>query len=79
MRARSPARIHDQRLTLTLNSHWLATAALPADWTDIPFEAPSRFWQRGENEFCVSAARKRPGDEGDDQAFAAAVIRVQLP
>lgn len=79
VRARSPARIRDQRLTLTLNGRWLSTAALPADWTDIPFEAPRRFWQRGENEFCMTAARKRPGDEGDDQAFAAAVIRVQLP
>ncbi len=79
VRARSPARIQDQRVTLTLNGHWLSTAALPAVWTDIPFEGPRRFWQRGENEFCVTAAKKRPGDEGDDQAFAAAVIRVQLP
>ena len=79
VRARAPARIQEQRLTLSLNGHTLSTAELPASWTDIPFEAPERFWRPGENEFCVRAAKKRPGDEGDDLAFAAAVVRVQLP
>lgn len=77
--ARSPARIPEQRLTLRLNGRALAEAALPAAWTEIPFDAPERFWRRGENEFCVQAAKKRPGDEGDDLAFAAAVVKVQLP
>jgi len=52
---------------------------LPADWTDIPFSAPRSLWQSGENEFCIRASRKRPGDEADDLAFAAAVATIQLP
>ncbi len=79
VRARAPARIPDQRLTLTLNGRTLTEAALPAAWTDVPFEAPSRFWNPGENQFCMRALKKRPGDKGDDLAYAAAVVRVQLP
>ena len=77
--ARAPARIEGQRLTLILNGHTLAEAALPAAWTEVPFGAPRRVWRAGENEFCVRATKKRRGDEGDDLAFAAAVIRIQLP
>jgi Dolichyl-phosphate-mannose-protein mannosyltransferase len=77
--ARSPARIKDQRLTLTLNDRILTEAPLGAVWTEIPFQAARGLWRRGENEFCMVAALKRPGDEGDDQAFAAAVMKVQLP
>ncbi len=77
--ARAPARIEGQRLTLSLNGHTLTEAALPAAWTEVPFIAPRRFWRAGENEFCLKATKKRRGDEGDDLAFAAAVIRIQLP
>lgn len=77
--ARSPARIPDQRLTLILNDRVLTVAEVGAAWTEIPFEAPRRWWNAGENRFCVRAAKKRPGDEGDDLSFAAAVVRVQLP
>lgn len=77
--ARAPARIQEQRIALMLNGHPLSEAPLPAAWTEVPFDAPARFWRPGENEFCVIAADKRPGDEGDDLAYAAAVIKVQLP
>lgn len=79
VRARSPARIENQRVTLILNGRPLSEADLPARWTDLPFEAPERFWRSGENEFCVRAAKRRPGDEGDDLAYAAAVVGIQLP
>jgi hypothetical protein len=77
--ARSPARIRDQHVTLVLNGRVLTEAPLPATWTEIPFNAPRDLWVAGENEFCVRARHKRPGDEGDDLAYAAAVIKVQLP
>lgn len=77
--ARSPARIRDQHLTLVLNGRVLTEAFLPSAWTEIPFNALRSFWVAGENEFCVRARHKRPGDEGDDLAYAAAVIKVQLP
>lgn len=77
--ARSPARIADQRVTLTLNDRQLVETALPAQWTELAFEAPRQAWRAGENEFCIQAQKKRPGDEGDDLSFAAAVIKVQLP
>lgn len=77
--ARSPARIREQTLTVILNGRKIAEAALPAAWTEVRFEAPRTFWRGGENEFCLRALRKRPGDEGDDLSYAAAVIRVQLP
>lgn len=77
--ARSPARIPDQRLTLVLNDQVLTVADVGPAWTEIPFEAPQRWWRPGENRFCVRAAKKRPGDEGDDLSYAAAVVRVQLP
>lgn len=77
--ARSPARIRDQSVTLILNGRWMVEAELPPAWIEIHFDAPRAFWRRGENEFCVRAAKRRPGDEGDDQAFAAAVARIQLP
>ena len=77
--ARSPARIRDQHLTLVLNGRVLTETALPPAWTEIPFNAPRSLWVAGENEFCVRARYKRPGDEEDDLAYAAAVIKVQLP
>ena len=77
--ARSPARIRDQHLTLVLNGRVLTEAPLPSAWTEIPFNAPRGLWVAGENEFCVRARHKRPGDEDDDLAYAAAVIKVQLP
>lgn len=77
--ARSPARIRDQHVTLVLNGRVLTEGSLPSAWTEIPFHAPRAFWVAGENEFCVRARHKRPGDEGDDLAYAAAVIKVQLP
>lgn len=77
--ARAPRRIPDQRLTLILNDRVLTVADVGAVWTEIPFEAPQALWNAGENRFCVRAAKKRPGDEGDDLSFAAAVVRVQLP
>jgi hypothetical protein len=77
--ARSPARIKDQRVTLILNGRTLTVAHLPPEWTEVPFVAPRDRWRAGENEFCIRADKKRPGDEGDDPAYAAAVIRVQLP
>ena len=77
--ARSPARIKDQRVTLFLNGRRMVEAELPPAWTEIHFDAPGPFWLRGENELCVRAAKRRPGDEGDDLAFAAAVARIQLP
>ena len=77
--ARAPARIPDQRLTVLLNDRVLTVADVGAVWTEIPFEAPQRLWNAGENRFCVRAAKKRPGDEGDDLSYAAAVVRVQLP
>ncbi|MBX7187651.1 MAG: glycosyltransferase family 39 protein, partial [Vicinamibacteria bacterium] len=79
IRARSPARIKEQRLTIVLNGRRIAEAELPSSWTEIPFTAPRAFWRRGENDVCIRAARKRPGDEAGDLAFAAAVERVQLP
>lgn len=77
--ARAPARIDGQRLTLLLNDRILAVADLPPGWTEIPFTAPRHLWNPGENRFCVKAAKKRPGDLGDDLSYAAAVVRVQLP
>lgn len=77
--ARSPARIRDQQLTLVLNGRVLTEAPLPPVWTEVPFNAPRRLWVAGENEFCLRARHKRPGDEGEDLAYAAAVIKVQLP
>lgn len=77
--ARSPARIKDQRLTLILNGKVLTEAPLPAEWTEVPFQAARGLWRGGENEFCMIAAQRRPGDEGDDPAYAAAVVKVQLP
>ncbi len=77
--ARSPARIQDQRVALFLNGDLLGEALLPAAWTEVPFVAPRARWRAGENEFCIRAARRRPGDEGDDLAYAAAVARIQLP
>lgn len=79
VRARAPARIKDQRVTLTLNGRTLSESGLPATWTEVPFLAPASAWVRGENEFCIRLAKRRPGDEGDDLSFAAAVARVQLP
>jgi len=79
VRARAPARIRDQRVTLTLNGNALTEAGLPAAWTEIPFFAPARAWVPGENGFCVRLSKKRPGDEGDDVSYAAAVALVQLP
>ncbi|MBK5257926.1 MAG: hypothetical protein JJE39_18025 [Vicinamibacteria bacterium] len=77
--ARSPARIKDQRMTLILNGRSVTEAPLPANWTEVSFVAPRELWRSGENEFCIRVSKKRPGDEGDDLAFAAAVIKVQLP
>ena len=77
--ARSPARIKDQRITLSLNGQDLTEAPLPTEWTEVAFDAPRRFWLPGENTFCVRAAKKRPGDEGTDLSYAAAVVRIQLP
>lgn len=77
--ARAPARIKDQRMVLTLNGTAIADDALPSTWTEAPFKAPSHLWVAGENLFCIRLAKKRPGDEGDDFAYAAAVVRVQLP
>ena len=77
--ARAPARIRDQHMSLILNGQVLTETPLPAAWTEVPFVAPSRLWIAGENEFCFRLSRKRPGDESDDQAFSAAVVRVQLP
>ena len=79
VRARSPARIKEQRVTIVLNGRRISEAELPSSWTEIPFDAPQAFWRRGENDFCIRVARKRPGDESGDLAFAAAVERVQLP
>ncbi len=77
--ARSPARIRDQYLTLVLNGRVLTKAPLPSVWTEVPFNAPRGLWVPGENEFCLRAIHKRPGDEGEALAYAAAVIKVQLP
>ncbi|MEO8358576.1 MAG: hypothetical protein ABI672_00990 [Vicinamibacteria bacterium] len=77
--ARAPARIQDQRVSLILNDQVLAHLSLPAVWTELPFEAPARLWRAGENTFCVRSDKKRPGDEGDDLAYTAAVVRIQLP
>ena len=77
--ARSPARIKGQRVSLVLNGRTLTDAELPAVWTEVPFDAPEGLWLPGENEFCIVTSRKRPGDENDDLAYAAAVIRIQLP
>jgi hypothetical protein len=77
--ARSPARIKEQRITLSINDQVINEALLPPSWTEIPFVAPARFWIAGENEFCMRLSKKRPGDEGNDLTYAAAVVRVQLP
>ena len=77
--ARSPRRIAHQQLTVVLNDVALRTTDLPHEWTEVPFDAPKHRWRPGENLFCLRAASKRPGDEGDDLSFAAAVVRVQLP
>ena len=77
--ARAPARIRDQRVTITLNGRAIAEAGLPAAWIEVPFVAPASSWVRGENEFCLRLAKRSPGDEGDDLSFAAAVARIQLP
>ena len=77
--ARAPARISDQRVTVTVNERAVTASPLPAEWTDIAFAAPARFWVAGENRLCLVAASKRPGDEGDDRSYAAAVVRVQFP
>ena len=66
-------------VSLVLNDRVLTVADVWPAWTEIPFEAPQRLWNAGENRFCVRAAKKRPGDEGDDRSYAAAVVRVQLP
>ena len=77
--ARAPARIQDQRITVMVNDRAVTTVPLPPQWTDLNFAAPARFWRSGENGLCLVAASKRPGDEGDDRSFAAAVVRVQFP
>lgn len=77
--ARAPARIKDQRISLFLNGRLVAEAGLPATWTEVPFVAPASTWMRGENEFCARLAKRRPGDEGDDLSYAAAVAKIQLP
>jgi hypothetical protein len=77
--ARSPARIKDQRISISLNGQVVKEDLLPAAWTEVHFVAPSRFWIAGENQFCMRFSKKRPGDEGDDLTYAAAVARVQLP
>lgn len=77
--ARSPARIEGQTVRISLNGHLLTDAPLPAEWTDVPFVAPERLWVAGENLFCFEFSKKRPGDKGDDLAYVAAVVRLQLP
>ena len=41
--------------------------------------APKSAWIAGENVFCFEFSKMRPGDTGDDNAYAAAVVRLQLP
>lgn len=77
--ARAPARIQDQQISFTLNGRPIGDGALPVAWTEVPFVAPAALWVRGQNEFCVRLTKRRPGDEGNDLSYAAAVAKIQLP
>jgi len=75
VRAKRPARLEDQRLTVSLNGHRREEQPLPAAWTALVFDLPREDALPGENTLCLEfAAGAEKGDEG--QRIAAHVRRI---
>jgi hypothetical protein len=77
VRTRAPEGPAEGRaMTVTANGHPLGVLPLPQEWTDLPFEVPSRTLVRGPNALCFEF---ESGVDGDDGTAGAAVALVQLP
>jgi hypothetical protein len=77
--ARAPKRCQPQSMDLLSNDQKVGSAAVPVEWTEIPFVVPTRFLAPGENLLCLHFENAEFGETDSVDSVAAAVATIRLP